>query len=802
MIVHCKKTCLLFICCIAGLLPSIHAQVFYAGKKPLVSKKTIRVFVSAQGNDKNVGSFEKPLKTIGKALQNVTAYQNKNVLLFIRSGKYYLDTTLILDQQHIKVNSLTISAYKNEQVTISAGRLLQLKWLPWRNGIYKANIPAGISFERLFINCQLQVLARYPNYDSAARVFHGTAADAIAPARIKTWKNPVDAYVHALHAAEWGGLHYRITGVDENGEAILEGGWQNNRPSGMHTEYRFVENVFEELDAPNEWYLDKKEHTLYYFPSKGLALDNALVEVANLAISIALKGTAQHPVKNIELKNLQFVHNERTFWETKEPLLRSDWTIYRGAAVLFDGTENCKISDCNFTGLGGNAIMLSNYNKSDTISGNHIYNIGASAICLIGDARAVRSPSFKYEDFVAYKKMDTTPGPATDNYPQHCVVSNNLLHNLGDIEKQATGVEIEIASGITVSHNSIYHTPRAGINIGDGCFGGHIIEYNDVFNTVLETGDHGSFNSWGRDRFWAADRNYMDSLVTVHPELILLDAVKQTTIRNNRFRCDHGWDIDLDDGSGNYHIYNNVCLNGGLKLREGFYRIVENNVIVNNSFHPHVWFRNSSDVFKHNIIMKRYAPIQISDWGTNINDNLFPDDIALKDAQQNGTDSLSKAGNPIFINAAAGNYQVASNSPALTIGFKNFVMDQFGVQKPALKKIALTPVIPVLSTNLSTGDKSVVADFLGGKIKSVDGPGDRAAYGLPDETGVVVLAAGNGLLKKSGVKDNDVIRIANGHEIKTTKDLLDIYQANSWKPTITVEAFRNQQPVKIVVLLK
>ena len=40
-------------------------------------------------------------------------------------------------------------------------------------------------------------------------------------------------------------------------------------------------------------------------------------------------------------------------------------------------------------------------------------------------------------------------------------------------------------------------------------------------------------------------------------------------------------DIDLDDGSSNYHIYNNICLNGGLKLREGFYRTVENNIIIN-----------------------------------------------------------------------------------------------------------------------------------------------------------------------------------------------------------------------------
>ncbi|MBS1936145.1 MAG: right-handed parallel beta-helix repeat-containing protein, partial [Bacteroidetes bacterium] len=347
------------------------------------------------------------------------------------------------------------------------------------------------------------------------------------------------------------------------------------------------------------------------------------------------------PVRNITFRHLHFIHNERSFMETKEPLLRSDWTIYRGAAVLFDGTENCKISGCNFTGIGGNAIMLSNYNKQDTISGCEIAYIGANAVCFIGDTRAVRATYSNYNDNISYDQLDKTPGPGTNNYPQSCVVNDNLMHNLGEIEKQATGVEIEAAASITVSHNSIYNTPRAGLNIGDGAFGGHILEFNDVFNTVLETGDHGSFNSWGRDRYWSPDRHYMDSLVALHPELVLLDAQQTTTIRNNRLRCDHGWDIDLDDGSSNYHIYNNLCLNGGLKLREGFNRVVENNIMVNNSFHPHVWFKNSGDVFIHNIVMREYFPIQINYWGKQIDENLLPDSAALLTAQQQGTDKNS-----------------------------------------------------------------------------------------------------------------------------------------------------------------
>src|SRR5581483_8374911 len=90
----------------------------------------------------------------------------------------------------------------------------------------------------------------------------------------------------------------------------------------------------------------------------------------------------------------------------------------------------------------------------------------------------------------------------------------------------------------------------------------------------------------------------------------------RSLIASSRWRCDHGWDIDLDDGSSNYHIYNNLCLNGGIKNREGYGRIVENNILVNNTFHPHVWYANSGDVFRRNIVFEKYRPVGMQlPWG-------------------------------------------------------------------------------------------------------------------------------------------------------------------------------------------
>ena len=58
------------------------------------------------------------------------------------------------------------------------------------------------------------------------------------------------------------------------------------------------------------------------------------------AISSSSRASPKAPVRHITLKGFTFRHAARTFMDTKEPLLRSDWTIYRGGAVLLTGTEN------------------------------------------------------------------------------------------------------------------------------------------------------------------------------------------------------------------------------------------------------------------------------------------------------------------------------------------------------------------------------------------------------------------------------------------------------------------------------
>jgi hypothetical protein len=122
-------------------------------------------------------------------------------------------------------------------------------------------------------------MARYPDYDptKTSVPYRGSAADAFTPERAAKWADPTGGFIHAMHAQSWGGYHYRITGKNGKNEVAHEGGWQNNRPSGMHKDARMVENIFEELDAPGEWFHDRKTNTLYLQPPAELDLSKATV---------------------------------------------------------------------------------------------------------------------------------------------------------------------------------------------------------------------------------------------------------------------------------------------------------------------------------------------------------------------------------------------------------------------------------------------------------------------------------------------------------------------------------------------
>jgi hypothetical protein len=783
-----------------------------AGAGGLGGVASADIYVSPTGDDANPGTKALPLRTLAAAQTAARAHEKHGkqaLVVGFLPGTYYVAKTVVFSAEDSGTKEAPVTFTGFGAATLSGGVSLKLTWSAYKNAILQASVPAAVSagrsFDVLFLNGQRQIMARYPNYDPSKLTtpFQGVAND--YQSRPSKWAKPptAEVYAHCMHSSNWGSQHYVMNGV--SGASLdLSKPLCNGRASGPNGS-GFVENVLDELDAPGEWYFDKAQGTLYFYPPAGTDMATASVEAAGLETIIQVQGTATAPVKYLNLDGFRYNATSRTFAKCNEQILRSDWQIYRGGGLFLSGVEDSVVSNSFFDALGGNALFVSGYARRVTIQSNRFVGIGASAVLLMGVSSAVRSPGSGYGSGIAVGSLDKTAGPKTDDYPAQCTVTDNLIHDIGYPQKQVAGIGVDMASEITISHNSIYNTPRAGINIGDGCWGGHIIEYNDVFDTVLETGDHGAFNSWGRDRFWDPNVGTIDSRVASVPGLELLDAMKPILMRNNRWRCDNGWDVDLDDGSTNYTITNNLFLAGGLKWREGYQRIGDNNMFaVSARMSVHVWPKNNRDVFTHNIF-HNYDPANPEAWGKTVDNNLFTDAAALSTAHGYGVDASSAfAADPGYADPAHGNYQLLPASPALALGIKSLPADSYGVVSLGLRAQAHTPSFGPTSMPTGPGDGTrdpTPISWRGASIKNLIGLDERSATGLGSDVGVLVVTVPAGSQAASdGLKNYDVILQFSGQNVASLDDLNRLYAAATATQKVTLGIHRDQQDTQLTIV--
>lgn len=737
-----------------GVLPEFQSVDAEAQPAPIADDSDA-FYVSPGGNDRNPGTVSHPFATLSRAQQAVRQVTRRGpVHVWIRGGSYYLNEPLTFGPEDSGTAEAPIvyAAYQDETVLLSGGRSLSCDWKPYKNGIMTCSVPAGLNFTQLFVNSKRQTRARYPDYDpsdpgksgyvqavgpvpkgtenpyagpDADMTFSGQAPQGVqydpATFTTKQWSSPEDAEIHIFQQAYWGNLQWKLKGIDRDSHFIWfdEGGqqigakWDRN-PAYVGDQSRFfIENVLEELDVPGEWFLDKRKSVLYYYPEPGTDLRTALVEVPQLEYVIHFAGTQAAPVENITVRGLRLSHTLSTYMSRYNVPSLSDWSIHRGGAVFVEGTRQCAIEDCYFDAAGGNGIFINNYNRRFSVSGCTFTGTGDSAICFVGD-------------------LEQTNGTQRA-FPYECTASNNLIHDCGTFGKQIAGVYISRAKRITVGHNLIYNMPRAAICIGDSTWGGHVVEFNETHDTVLETSDHGPFNAWGRDRAWSLAQSHAPYTVdrSIDAWDVLVDAMEPVIVRNNLFNEKSGWGLDLDDGASNYKIYNNISIGGvAFKWREGAYREVYNNIWYKSRVAPcfHVGNNYNHDRYYNNIAVMDVgdtqwpagwpwwpqmfysviAPPATGPWFEEIDRNCFysakgdfqavVDQLRSENGKKNarrydfagwqklGFDLNSVFSDPLFLDPENRDFRVHPESPALKIGFKNFEMGTWGLTRDFPKK--------------------------------------------------------------------------------------------------------------------
>jgi hypothetical protein len=162
--------------------------------------------------------------------------------------------------------------------------------------------------------------------------------------------------------------------------------------------------------------------------------------------NIDKEGPTDIPVRNLVLRGLTFMHGERYSLAEGDAGLQHDWDILdkSNALVRLRGTENCTIEQCHFTHSGSGAIRVDLHGMENTISSNHIEQMGGAGILLCGY------------------------GPGTKDVNRKNLVYNNHIHHIGNIYIHSPGILLWQSGENRVANNLIHHTPYCGM-IVSGC---------------------------------------------------------------------------------------------------------------------------------------------------------------------------------------------------------------------------------------------------------------------------------------------------------------------------------------------
>ena len=368
----------------------------------------------------------------------------------------------------------------------------------------------------------------------------------------RSWKNPKTGVVHAFHCQYWGNWQFAVDDRDEEANTIKwsYGGFQEARGCDFGREW-YIENIFEELDAPGEWFYDEAEKKLYLYPNGTDDIPSSGFGTAMEQL-LSIRGSIDRPVYNVTLTNMTFMYTEPTFLESHEVPSGGDWAIHRNGAVFVEGVDGFTIEQCLFDSPGGNGLVLNNYIRNAIIEDNEFRYSGDSSIIVVGSTEMI----------------DGTNG----NQPRGTKVISNLIHDSGVFGKQTSPYMQSLACQTELTGNVIFNVPRAAINFNDGFGGGNLLQHNLIFNTVRETADHGAFNSWDRQPY----------LTTVQDGQTpsLMPATSYLT-RNFIINNYHSvWPIDHDDGSCYYEDTYNFLIYGGYKNYLGHSKTVMYNTYI------------------------------------------------------------------------------------------------------------------------------------------------------------------------------------------------------------------------------
>ncbi|MDP2335471.1 MAG: right-handed parallel beta-helix repeat-containing protein [Bacteroidota bacterium] len=448
--------------------------------------------------------------------------KGKDILICIRKGNYSLRQQLVFgpedggervetnlptgafEYHKLKDHYVTYAAYPGEKPVIS-GEVPVSGWK--KNGkIWTAKYDAD-SVAMLVVNGKRQTLARTPNegYFVPPAISKTTGELYFKKGEIKSWKEMENNRVVML--LRW---HTGINSIIKVDEKTGIATFKSPQEGVVIVPPRYyVENVKALLDAPGEWFFDKKLKEISYIPANENMDPNQLqAGVATLNQLIEVRGKLGQPVRNLRFYGLTF---EGVITGNSGKSYNCDSVDGSTGVIEATTNSNSVVIATQFQSIYETGVAEAATATNSAISfefahacefvGGEIRSCSGIGLLLKNGCYQTRILNSRFEtidDGGIYANGLAKPDDGR-KIIRETIISHNKLYDCGGVNIYANNTLMT-----TISHNYITKTRgRYGIDVGgwmnqeEAIDGGYVVEYNHLDDVQRDADDSGAIKTAG-----------------------------------------------------------------------------------------------------------------------------------------------------------------------------------------------------------------------------------------------------------------------------------------------------------------
>lgn len=559
---------------------------------PASLDSTINLHLCARsGNDAWTGNLslydstilDGPMKTLHGAIERVRFLRRQgtaplSVTIHLNAGYYFLSKPLTLGPED---HHITFQSMPNEEAIIGGGRRIE----GWKEATLESGLKvftleasalfaAGQSPLSLYVHNQRAARPRWPQQGwSWMEAVPGL--DLAKPFELFTshqqfqykqgdcnpgWRNLQEVDVIVSHF--WVIERMPIAQCQPSQNLItcskrslfpLRDAWDSR-----FAKY-YLENVFEGLSNPGEFYADRSEGRLYYVPREGECADQleAIVPVARQLIRI--EGTPSQPVRGIEFHGITFQHTEVQYadriFNRSDPAEPSGYSARAHASSkhflkqAFETPFDAPLATFPQAAANVSAAIRMEYAQGCVLDQCCVEHTGAYAVQLLEGARQCRIHACTLRDLGAGGILldgGDLESPLADQNSNH-LISHCRIYNAGHVFPAAVGIISMHSFRNVIAHNEIFDLSYSGISCGwVWGYDQNISRENRIeYNRIHQLGQRGGLSDMG-------------GIYTlgVQPGTIIKGNVIHDVCAANY----GAWCLYLDEGSSFITVEGNVCL--------------------------------------------------------------------------------------------------------------------------------------------------------------------------------------------------------------------------------------------------